>query len=43
MLQRIASAQERFYTNRNLYTSDLTTVAGLNLTSATSEEGNYVW
>ncbi|MCB1598609.1 MAG: type IV pilin protein [Lysobacterales bacterium] len=42
MLQRIASAQERFYTNRNRYTDDLTTNAGLNLATTTSEGGYYV-
>lgn len=41
MLQRIASAQERFYTNRMRYTADLTTAAGLNLGTATSEAGHY--
>lgn len=41
MLQRIASAQERFYTNRNRYTDDLTTNAGLNLATTTSEGGYY--
>ncbi len=41
MLQRIASAQERFYTNRNQYTAALTTAAGLNLPTATSEGGHY--
>jgi type IV pilus assembly protein PilE len=42
ILQRIASAQERFYTNRNRYTSDLTTNAGLNLGSTSSEDGKYL-
>jgi type IV pilus assembly protein PilE len=42
MLQRIVSAQERFYTNRNTYTADLTTAAGLNMPSANSEAGHYV-
>lgn len=42
MLQRIASAQERFYTNRNRYASDLTTAAGLNLGTANSEAGHYL-
>lgn len=41
MLQRVASAQERFYTNRNVYTADLTTVAGLNLGTTNSEAGHY--
>ncbi len=41
MLQRIAAAQERFYTNRNTYTSDLTTAAGLNLGTTSSESGHY--
>jgi len=41
MLQRIASAQERFYTNRMRYTADLTTAAGLNLGTAVSEAGHY--
>jgi type IV pilus assembly protein PilE len=41
MLQRIAAAQERFYTNRNTYTDDLTTAAGLNLGTADSEAGHY--
>lgn len=41
MLQRIASAQERFYTNRNRYTNDMTTNAGLNLATTTSEGGYY--
>ena len=41
MLQRIASAQERFYTNRNRYTNDLTTNAGLNLGTTSSEDGHY--
>lgn len=41
MLQRIAAAQERFYTNRNTYTTDLTTAAGLNLGTTSSEAGHY--
>ncbi len=41
MLQRIAAAQERFYTNRNTYTADLTSAAGLNLGTANSEGGHY--
>lgn len=41
MLQRIAAAQERFYTNRNRYTDDLTTAAGLNLGTNVSEAGHY--
>jgi type IV pilus assembly protein PilE len=41
MLQRIASAQERFYTNRMRYSDDLTTNAGLNLGTANSEAGHY--
>jgi type IV pilus assembly protein PilE len=41
MLQRIASAQERFYTNRMRYSADLTTNAGLNLGTANSEAGHY--
>lgn len=41
MLQRIAAAQERFYTNRNRYTDDLTTAAGLNLGTTNSEAGHY--
>lgn len=41
MLQRVASAEERFYTNRNVYTADLTTAAGLNLITADSEAGHY--
>jgi type IV pilus assembly protein PilE len=41
MLQRVAAAQERFYTNRNQYTNDLTTAAGLNLGTASSEAGYY--
>lgn len=41
MLQRIAAAQERFYTNRNNYTADLLTNAGLNLVTADSEAGHY--
>jgi type IV pilus assembly protein PilE len=41
MLQRVASAEERFYTNRNTYTTDLTTNAGLNLGSTLSESGHY--
>jgi type IV pilus assembly protein PilE len=41
MLQRVAAAQERFYTNRNTYTDDLTTAAGLNLGTAVSEAGHY--
>jgi type IV pilus assembly protein PilE len=41
MLQRIASAQERFYTNRYRYTDDLTTAAGLNLGTTNSEAGHY--
>lgn len=41
MLQRVAAAQERFYTNRNQYTADLTTAAGLNLGTADSEAGHY--
>jgi len=40
-LQRIASAQERFYTNRNRYTTDLDTAAGLGLGANTSEAGHY--
>lgn len=30
MLQRVASAQESFYTNRMRYSADITTNAGLN-------------
>lgn len=41
MLQRIAAAQERFYTNRNQYATDLTTAAGLGLGNANSEAGHY--
>ncbi|GMU42675.1 MAG: type IV pilin protein [Xanthomonadales bacterium] len=41
MLQRVASAQERFYTNRNTYTADLLTAAGLNLGTNSSEAGYY--
>lgn len=41
MLQRVAAAQERFYTNRNQYTNDLTTAAGLNLGTTASEAGYY--
>lgn len=41
MLQRIAAAQERFYTNRNRYTNDLTTNAGLNMGTTNSEAGHY--
>ena len=40
-LQRIASAQERFYTNRNQYTADLSTAAGLSLGTNVSEAGHY--
>lgn len=41
MLQRIASAEERFYTNRNSYTDDLTGAGGLNMTTTNSEGGHY--
>ncbi len=41
MLQRVAAAQERFYTNRNQYTNDLITAAGINLGTANSEAGHY--
>lgn len=41
MLQRVASAQERFYTNRMRYSTDLTTNAGLNLGTTGSEAGHY--
>ena len=41
MLQRVAAAQERFYTNRNQYTIDVTGAGGLNLGSASSEGGHY--
>ena len=41
MLQRVAAAEERFYTNRNQYTNDLITAAGLNLGTANSEGGHY--
>jgi len=41
MLQRVAVAQERFYTNRNQYTGDLTTAAGLGLGTTLSESGYY--
>jgi type IV pilus assembly protein PilE len=41
MLQRIAAAQERFYTNRNRYSDDLTTAAGLGLGTTLSEGGYY--
>jgi type IV pilus assembly protein PilE len=40
ILQRIASAQERFYTNRNTYTTDITSSGGLSMTN-TSEKGYY--
>ena len=41
MLQRVAAAQERFYTNRNRYTTDLTGATGINLGSDYSEAGHY--
>ncbi len=41
MLQRIASAQERFYTNRMRYSDDLTSNAGLNQGTTLSEQGHY--
>jgi len=40
-LQRIAAAQERFYTNRNQYTEELSGATGLSLGSTTSEAGHY--
>ena len=41
LLQRAAAAQERFYTNRNQYTADLTSNAGLNLGTTLSPTGYY--
>lgn len=41
MLQRVAAAQERFYTNRNQYAADLTTAVGLNMGIISSEAGHY--
>lgn len=43
MLLRIASAQERFFTNNNQYSNSFTTVAagGLGITSNLSERGHY--
>ncbi len=38
MLMRIAAAEERFYTNRNTYTSD---IAGDLALPVTSEKGYY--
>lgn len=41
MLQRVAAAQERFYTNRNRYTSELSAATGINLGTDYSEAGHY--
>lgn len=41
MLQRVASAQERFYTNRMRYSADITSNAGLNQGTTLSESGHY--
>lgn len=43
MLMRVASAQERYYTNFNQYATSLTAPApaGLGFSSATSEKGYY--
>ena len=38
-LMRVAAAQERFYTNRNRYTTDVATDLGL---TTASESGHYV-
>lgn len=40
ILQRVAAAQERFYTNRNRYTEDITGATGLAMTNV-SEKGFY--
>lgn len=39
MIQRVAAAEERYYTNFNKYT---TTLTDLNFTSGTSEQGYYL-
>jgi type IV pilus assembly protein PilE len=43
MLLRVAAAEERFFTNTNAYTTDLTSPAptGLGFTSVDSEKGYY--
>jgi type IV pilus assembly protein PilE len=44
MLMRMAAAQERFFTNFNVYSASITnpaTAGGLGFTSATSEKGYY--
>lgn len=38
---RIASAEERFYTNFNVYTTDITGAAGLGFNSNVSEGNHY--
>jgi len=43
MLMRVAAAQERFFTNQNVYSSSVTAAApaGLGFSSAASEKGYY--
>jgi type IV pilus assembly protein PilE len=41
ILLDISAREERFLAQNNTYTTDLTTVAGLNLGSATSKDGYY--
>lgn len=40
-LMRVSAAQERFYTNRNTYTDDVVSGAGLSLGTISSEKGHY--
>ena len=45
MLMRVAAAEERYFTNFNVYTADLTdppAAGGLGFTNASSEAGFYV-
>lgn len=42
LLARVAAAQERFYTNRNQYSADITGGAGLGLATALSENRYYL-